>query len=493
MSLATIYKSYQAARDSQAKEGFAGEYEALVKSLNDNTATAGFQTPLVPADGSGVSSDAPYSPLIPQALDDLVGNLDFRPEHLKFWDWLPKKDAAQTVVDWATIVSNGDPWLDCAQAEGEVSSNDTSTSKKGSTRIKSYTQRREITDIANAVVLGKFAGVSTSQLEQLTKQGMLAMFKALEVDALFANSTAQQFKIDGVINQLKNASQYTNLDGSVVTMEYLEGLLRNLTSAPYYARPTHCFVPPKVYTTLSKQQNGMLIRKPDGQAVTYGFDDGNLQVTVGGTVLKIEELKFLDERGALPMPTSSQQAGKTVIAIPAFAVAAPGADAASKFAAGDAGTYHYASIVVGKDGSYAVSNYSGAAVSRAAVAAQSSLCTLTGDASYAGGYWVLCRTAKGAGAGSAADQTKFEIIARVAIPGAANVTFTDQNLIRNNCGRVLILRQDPEEIVCYKLISMFRKPLAQTGMTQPFALFTAVGLQVKVPEHQWLLENCGIN
>lgn len=475
----------------EALNKLKGEQDDIYKSLNAGTATAGFQTPLEGADGAGVSSNSPFSPLVPQSLDELVGNLDFRPEHLAFFNWLPKKDVKNTLIDWGTFVTNGDNWLDGALAEGELGSNDSSTVKKGSAKIKSYSNRREITDIANTVSLMNTPQpmVSTSQLETLTKAGMLQMHKNMEMDALHADGAEQVYKLNGVCAQLKAASQYDNLDGATVSMEYFEDKIRDLTSAPYYARPTHIFVPPKIYTSLSQQQNPMLRRAPDGKPVIYGIQEGGLKLTVGSTTVAIEELKFLDERNTMipPLPATGKGKSASAMLLPAMATAV-GVDAASKFVAGDVGVYKYAAVVVTADGSYKASNYVAAPCSETSVAGSRIRLTLTCNDTYDGGYWVILRAAKGV----AASQKAFEIIGRKAIPvgnGAANVIFDDNNLVRNGTYKCLILRQDPEEIVLYQLIKLFRTPLAKVSMTQPFALFTACGLQVKVPEHQWLLEN----
>lgn len=494
--LLTDYARAKAAWDDPA---FVAAVEAAQKQTTDDMlkavgqVEAGYQTPLVGADGSGTSTTHAYSPLVPQALDPLVGQLDFRASHLAFFDWLPKQDVKNTVYDWGVVVSNGDPWLDGAMPEGALGGNDVGSTKKGSTKIKSYTKRHEITDIAANVTLMNTSQpmVSTSQMEMLTKQGMLAMHRNLEVDALHAKASAQIYKMDGVISQLKAANQVDNLDGATISMEYLEEKIRDLTSAPYYARPTHIFVPPKIYTDLSHQQNPMLRRNPDGKPVLYGFGAGGLKVEVGDTVCVVQELKFLDEKNAMIAPASSAKAGpsKTTIPTPALTVAAAGVDAASKFAAGDVGTYKYAVAVFAPDGSYSMSNYTGAAVTGTSAAGSSNLLTITANAAFDGGYAVLFRCAKGV----TGTQKNFEVIGRVAMIDAAtsDTTFTDQNLVRNNSCKVLILRQDPEEVVLYQLIKLLRTPLAKTAMSQPFALFTACGLQVKVPEHQWLLENVG--
>ena len=501
MDIKKVWEQYNEAHQvwAPALAQYNEQQEEIAKSVAAGTAVAGYQTPLVPADGSGVSSSAQFSPLVPQALDNLVGQLDFRPEHLEFLAWLPTQDVKNTIVDWACDVTNGDVWLDGALAEGELGSNDISTTKKGSCKIKSYSNRREITDVANAVALMNTPQpmVSTSQLETTTKKGMLQIHKNIEMDMLYASQVAQQFKVDGVLAQLKaanvlGAACYENLNGATVDLEYFEEKLRDMVTAPIYARPTHCFVSPKLYTKLSKDQYAINRREAKGGPVNYGFKDGQLTVEVGDVSLTISAMISLDEKGSMPPPVASAGRGKTTVTLPSLAVAAAAPDADSKFAAGDAGVYKYAILVVAPDGSYKMSNYSGAAVSGTAVAANSNLLTLTGDASYSGGYGVIFRTPKGEGLGTSADKNKFEVIARVAIPGAGNVTFTDQNLIRNKCARALILRQDPEEIVKYDLIKLLRIPLPRPGMSQPFALFTACGLQVKVPEHQMLLENIGV-
>lgn len=497
MNLNQVLSHFGQAQASWSNPKYVEEYEAFLaedfqKSLANDTATAGFQTPLAAASGT------PFSPLVPQDLDALVGALDFRAEHLAFWDWLPKATAKNTVVDWAAVVTNGDPFLDGALAEGELGGNDTSTTKKGSCKIRSYSNRREITDIAQTVALMNSPTplVSTSQLEMLTRLGMLQLHKNLEIDALFAKNSAQVNKLDGVISQLEAANQYDNLNGATVSLEYFEDKIRDLTSAPYYARPTHIFVAPKVFTNLSKQQNAYLRREPNGKPVLIGFQDNGLKVTVGGTEVVVEQLKFLDQKGALPAPEAAAYkiAKSTDMADPAIALALGAPGSAPLFEAGDVGEYHYGVMVVGADGSYKMSNYSGAVKNITAVAGKSIVLTLTKQTTYAGGYAFIFRTAKStAGVALAADAQKasFEIIGRVAISANNDTVFTDLNTVRNNTSNVLILRKDPEEIVLYQLIKMFRKPLAPLAMSNPFALFTACGLQVKVPEHQWLLKNVG--
>lgn len=489
----TLYADYLASLGTD-RTGFE---EEIRKSIGGQVAIAGAQT-MQAADPA-----SEFSPLIPEALDEAVGQVDFRAKHLEFFDWLPKKDTKNTVTTWMKTVENGDPWIERAMSEGLISVNDNGRNDRGSTRIKSYVETRELTDIQNAVPLGgNSAGVPTAALAFQTDKGMLSLLRALERDAMFgAGYAAAVNKLDGIQPQLIRAGQYTNMNGSQVTMEQLEDQVRTLQSAPYYADPDTIFVDPKTWTSLSKQQVAMGRRAPDGSPVTYGFNqDNGLVVYAGNKKIPVKSLTFQNNQADAPPAFSGVKQnlaiGAEAPAIPTIGTGLggvegdviPGAfvDAASKFAAGDVGAYGYYVLAYSDTGAY---KGIAAALSITAEAGKSNKFKIKDPTS--GGttmYYHIFRTAAGA------DQTNiknFSYMTTVLKTDGDLTLVVDQNLVRNNTGSVMFLKQDVEEIALYQLIKMFRTPLAKTRMTQPFALFTACGLQVKVPEHQWLYTNVG--
>ena len=497
LNLDTLYTDY--ARAQAYPESYkSGLEEEIRKSIGGGVAIAGYQT------AAQADAASEFSPLIPEALDDIIGQVDFRAEQLEFFDWLPKKDTKNTVTTWMKTLENGDPWLERALSEGLISVNDNGKNKRDSTKIKSYVETRELTDIQNAVPLAgggaNGVGVPSSALAFQTTKGMLALHRALERDAMFGDSAACSNKIDGVQTQLKTAGQYTNMDGAQVTMEYLEDLVRTLQSAPYYGRPTDILVSPKIYTSLTKQQIAFGRRAMDGSSVTYGFDEkGGLVVLAGNQRIPVKPLVFQDNQADAPPAFGAKKENTAIGATAPDAPVVgnggggvegdvvPGAfvDAASKFGAGDVGVYGYYVLAYSDTGAYAgIAAAQSINIDAAGKIAKFKIKQGVAQAAY---YHVF-RTRKG---GDQAAIKSFQFLFSVAKTPADLTLIADYNNVRNDCGSVMVLRRDPEEIVLYQLIKMFRKPLAQTRMSQPFALFTACGLQVKVPEHQWLLTNVG--
>jgi hypothetical protein len=496
LNLDTLYSDY--ARAQAYPESYkSGLEEEIRKSIGGNVAIAGYQT------AAQADAASEFSPLVPEALDDIIGQVDFRAEQLEFFDWLPKKDTKNTVTTWMKTVENGDPWLERALSEGLISVNDNGRNTRGSTKIKSYVETRELTDIQNAVPLAgggaNGVGVPSSALAFQTTKGMLALHRALERDSMFGDATNNPNKIDGVQTQLKAAGQFTNMDGAQVTMEYLEDLVRTLQSAPYYGRPTDILVSPKIYTSLTKQQIAFGRRAMDGSSVTYGFDEkGGLVVLAGNQRIPVKPLVFQDNQADAPPAFGTVKENTAIGApAPAYPTIAAGfgsaASAVSYFGAGDVGVYYYHVVAYSDAGAYSTMALTAGAnaLTITSVAGQKNTFTIDNPTGATVLYYHIFRSRKGASAADGKDVKKLQFLFTVAKTVGGATVVNDINEVRNDSGSVMVLRRDPEEIVMYQLIKLFRKPLAQTRMSQPFALFTACGLQVKVPEHQWLLTNVG--
>jgi hypothetical protein len=483
----SLYQGYLEAQAS-APGQITGLEEEIRKSIGGNVAIADYQT----MQGASGAAGAEFSPLIPEALDPVVGQVDFKAQHLEFFDWLPKQDVKNTLVTFMKTVENGNRWIPRALMEGAISINNQSRNSRSSTRIKSYVETRELSDIQNAIPLaGGISGVPSAALAYQTTKGMLSLHRILEADALFGSGYDGNVNaLDGIQPQLIRAGQSENFDGAQVTMEYLEDRVRTMQSAPYYGDPTHIKVTPKVFTSLSKQQLAMGRRPMDGSGVKYGFNEkGGLVIKAGNREIPVEPMTFQDNQADAPpeFHTSLQNAAIDALAPPAPTLDAPASSVAGTgfFGAGDAGDYWYSVVACTEAGAYTVID---AKFKCTAVAGQVNFFEIAHNATNPPAYYLIFRTAKGA---SGLDVKQYHYIGTVAKVAGLKTPFTDAHTVRSQTGSVMILRQDPEEIVLYQLIKLFRKPLAQNRMTNPFALFTACGLQVKVPEHQWLITNVG--
>jgi len=487
----SLYQGYLEAQ-ATAPAQMTGLEEEIRKSIGGNVAIADYQT----MQGASATAGAEFSPLIPEALDPVVGQVDFKAQHLEFFDWLPKQDVKNTLVTFMKTVENGNRWIPRALMEGAISINNQSRNSRSSTRIKSYVETRELSDVQNAIPLaGGIAGVPSAALAYQTTKGMLSLHRILEADALFGSGHDGNVNaLDGIQPQLIRAGQYDNFDGAPVTMEYLEDKVRTMQSAPYYADPTHIKVTPKVFTSLSKQQLSFGRRPMDGSGVKYGFNEkGGLVIKAGNREIPVEPMTFQDNQADAPpdFGTSLQNAAIDALA-PLAPAASGGGDAPASvagtgfFGAADVGDYHYTVVACTESGAYSVI---AAKITITAVAGQVNKFYIAHPGSgVVPAYYLIFRSFMDSAGTVLRDYSYMTTVAKTA---GDKTPVIDTNSVRNKTGSVMILRQDPEEIVLYQLIKLFRKPLAQNRMTNPFALFTACGLQVKVPEHQWLLTNVG--
>jgi len=457
--------------------------ETIRKSLETGTVTAGVQTPTT------FGSAGQLSPLVNEDLDKLVSQIDFKAQHLAFFAWLPKADATQTIVQYVRWLSHGSAHIDNATMEGELAVQNVSSLARGSVQIKQYIETRGITDIGNAQ-MNTVGGsvVPTEPLVMQTQEGMLTLHRSLERDSLYGDAAVAEAKIDGVVTQLKTAGQYENLDGEQLTMELLEERVRDLQAAPNFGMPTHIFVVPKVYTALTKQQIAMARREMNGEGITYGFPNGALKILVGESILSVVPLIFLDDRAILPV--SSAMNNGTALAVVAInqQPAVTGAPVSgSLFGPADLGSYEYAVMAFGPNG---FTKWTQLTTQSMTVEGDSLTMKFTNDAAYT--YYKVFRTPVNTvlTGVEATDIKKYQLIATIKNAGGGTTTFVDLNAERTGCYKTLILRQDPAEICLYQLIKLMRIPLARVKAVQPFYLITAVGLALKVPEHNWLMTNC---
>ena len=514
-------------------EDFRKSMEDIQKSINPNF--AGFMSP----SSQGTAGD--FWAITPEDLDPLLSTLDFRAEHLGLLDFLPKQDAAQTVVQYPRLISHGDPWMDAATAEGEIAVADQTvlgrgSPAQGSVSIKQYSQVRSITDVLAHTQLGNYAKVPREPLQFTTQEAMLALMRLQERDAFFGmgmggtggsmaplagNSIAPApFQISGLVPQLMANGAFDNLDGSQLTMERLENQVRDLQAAPFYGQPTDILVTPDIFSSLSRQQDAMMRREPKGGDVIYGFGDDGLKVKVGSSILTVKPYIFLDDR-AIPPPLADRGATAEKPAVAAYAnqnaKMQVATSATSKFGAADAGFYAYGVVTQGPGGMRKVSIVPNSGVQNGiqgdsfvqVAAGQKVSFSVSADGANQTKYVRVFRTKAFATAadlktacGMVADGDspsntgwkQFQYLcgwaAQDGSGAAAAVAVVDDNLERTNCGKAMILRRDPASVCLYRLINLMRLPLARVNASQPFMLLTAIGLALKIPEQARLLTNC---
>lgn len=466
--------------------------DALKKSMTGGVAGVGYQT------APGMSGDD-VSPLLLQSVDDQLANATtYSDTDFVIFDRMPKDQAKQTLHEIRRHVSHGDRFIDMAAAEGEAGINDFSTFEADSVQIKFWTARREMSYVA-ANIPGQATLVKGSLLALYTKEAMTQLLRSVEIDTIHGDSALNPLKTDGLIKQIKAKGNVTDLNGRQLTFDAIERKLAEVSNVDVGAKPTHMFVTPNVWHDLSRQaQDGK--ERFDNTGTTHGrnFTFGSTGLEVfspdSNRRIKVEKAPFLDDQRAYSSPYDKKTAAlyasydpKGGFAPGAITVSSKsaGADASSKFAADDAGTFYYHIMGVNAYGHSAA-----VATSTQAVAAGEIATILLDVPSPAPKYYHVFRST----AGGAATTSRFLFSVAHNTSGAGGkVSIVDSNAVRQNCSRVLMLNlSGPEELAFYRLLPLARIPLAQVELKIPFVLFMSGACKVKVPEKQVLWENVGV-
>jgi len=459
----------------------------LVAALNDNlkkaqdASTVGYQTGAtnVP-DGGGLS------PLLPQSIDPVLTSLAIAQDELMMWKMLPKDTATQTLHEYRRRVKHGSLVQDHNVSEGSAGNNSSSTYDMKSVRIKFWSVRREITDVAAGLT-----GIAPASnlLTEHTNEAAFDLLRSVEMDTLFGDSDFISSKCDGVIKQIATYGKTEDLAGAPITLDRISLTLRKLaqpTSARGGVHPTHILTTHAIWNDLERQErkSGARFDKTTSEPKFY-FGAEAISVLGPKGNIPIIAVPFLDDQAIIGLPSDSAlDPNATAPATPTVVGGGTGvthpADAASKFLAADAGSYYYKVVAHNADGFSAP--YTSAAIPVAA--GEKVLFKFDIPGSKLPTYYRIYRSPKN---GAAADATY--LFSTKYATNAGLVEFSDLNAVKPNTGRVLFWTNDKDHVCFYRLLPMARIPLAKIQLTTPFSIFMSGAPQVKLPEKFYMMTN----
>ena len=452
------------------------EHEWLRKSL-DGVQSAGFQTP--------VSGGNDLTPLVLQSIDDQLTEFVFRLEALNFVGTLNRARATNTVHEWRPLTSRGNEYRSAARVEGLTGGNDQTVTDYGAVRLKSYVNRREITDVLGSLT---GVGVSTSLLNLETTNATMLLRQALEFDSLYGDASANALEFTGAIPSIVAQGNYTDMHDAngvrQLSLPEIEERLRYLETDKYfYARPTHVWAPPRVLSSLSKEINPQLRQDNEARKRTAAFGADAFEVRTSQALLPVGACQMLGTWRDRLVPTAPSADANRPSA-PSVSAAA-GSHASSRFFANDAGDYKY--VVVKYNSSGGFTPATGGNIVTVTVAADDRVAlTINDDADTdTTVYYQVYRTGK-----DVTDATTAQWIGKFA-RGAVGVdtVIYDYNYVLPGHFDVIITQQDPSSMEMVQLLDLMRVPLAKVEMTTPFAVFTNCALAMKAPQKMWVFRN----
>lgn len=430
------------------QQGFGLASWSDVESLN-KALSAGSDRP--PSTGGGA--------LRVESLEATLRVTTFAQNNIKLWKTIPKLPAFSTVEEYNILDQYGAD-AGAFTLEGELPETQDSSYNRKVAFVKFLGTTREVTHPMTLVrpAHGNVIGIETMN-------GAVWLLERLERALFNARSDLVSQEFDGVAKQILDGSGVTNpwtTDpvNSKNTVIDLRG--RGMSEDPVedaanfivqnYGTPTDLFFAPKAGSDLAKSfyprervnlpyptdgRVGMAVSAMVTQAGLVGFNQDIFLRSGGNNGVK-----------TAPTTATSSKAPATPTSIVS---AAPGADAASKFVAADAGVYQYRVTAVNRFGESAPVNDAGPPT---IAAGESTALTITGNGgSYPATAFKIYRSRVGAAVGTAQYVTTVPAVADAA-------TYTDRNWYIPGTSQAFMLQQNLQSLSFRQLAPMMKIPLA---------------------------------
>lgn len=456
------------------------DLQKLNEVLRKST-TAGYQ------DTSGViGADAgSLSPLMPQSLENVLASATYSMDAIQLWRNMPKIQVGQTVHEYNVIKDHG---LDLSpfMAEGGVPAANKSEYERKFVKIKYMAELREITDVASTI--NPLVGPNPTALAEETERGTLRLMQKVERELWHGDESANALGFDGVIKQISaDSNSVTDKAGGAVDPEFLQGLLSEVFAAPRYGAPDTIYVEPRIHGDLIKQTNDLgrfNTISQSGGSFTFGAGDLKIMGPYGPIAVKAAPFLF----NSWEAPAQGSGSGPAAPTVAALA----GNNAASKFAAGDAGDFHYKVVAVSNATGYSAPTQldtdanTGGVQPIAIAAGESNTLTIT-PAAAGVDFFRIYRSEAGGAVGSE------KLIGQVAASGTNAVNFVDHNEQRPGKSSIVMVKHDPSVMRFARLLDFIRRPLAEVKTTRPFLLMLFGAPIVSVPSKCHVIKNVGLS
>lgn len=456
---------------------------ADLNNLNDalrKSTSAGYQTP------AGVDSSASLSPLMPQSMENVLASATYSMEAVQLWRNIPKIQVGQTVHEYNVIKDHG---LDLSpfMAEGGKPAANKSEYERKFVKIKYMAEMREITDVASTI--NPLVGPNPTALAEETERGTLRLMQKVERELWHGDESANALGFDGVIKQISsNSDSVTDQAGSAATPKFLQELLSEVFAAPRYGAPDTIYVEPRIHGDLIKQTNDFgrfnTMSQSNG---SFTFGAGDLKIMGPYGPISVKAAPFLFNSWDAP---SAGSLGEGAPGAPS--VTATAAGAGSKFAAADAGDYHYKIVAVSNAKGYSAAVQldtdanTGGAQPITVAAGNSVTLTISGGANGVDFYRIY-RSAKDGAVGSE------KLIGQIKAEADKSASFVDANGTRPNTSSIVMVKHDPSVLRFARLLDFIRRPLAEVATTRPFLLMLFGAPIVSVPSKCHVINNVGLS
>lgn len=471
--------------------------EDLIK-MNEvlRKSTAGYQT----AAGTSGGQAGELSPLIPQSIENVLSTATYGMSELALWNKIPKTNVTQTLHEYAVVKDWGydlDPFIsEGGGSEADFATNNSSYERK-SVKIKYMAERRQISDVASLVGL---IGDNRQAIAQETLSGTMSLMRKVERQLWHGSEALNAAGFDGICKQIKdNAPKNVyDLAGKAPTPLLLQEILGEVYSAPNYGRPDTIYVEPRIHAELIKQsvesgRHDQFMVQQASNGLTFGASQLSIMAPYGA--VPIVAAPFLHYCSNMPSVGSGGAGAPLTPTFVAGQTPAAANNAASKFAAGDAGDYIYGVVAVSALGisSPLVRQNAGADVAVTVAAGQAVSFQITAMSNAGNGgvkYFRIYRSLKNGARNTA------QLIKEIPNTGA-NLTVTDLNDgadgSKYNTSKIVFAQHDPTIFEFARLLDFLRRPLAEVATVKPFLLMLFGSPIVKVPSKMFMIENAGIN
>lgn len=376
----------------------------------------------------------------------------FRNEHIRFWRSIPKIPAKNTVEEHNELSSyaeNEDTgWID----EIDLPEDDSSTYERKYAVVKFLGTTRSVSHVST--VIDSAIG---NVIAQETANGTLKLLKLLERALFYGDSSLSALQFDGfekLITDNAPASNIIDMRGLPLSEDALNDAALTIFDAPNYGTPTDLYLNPKVKADLCKaffpKERYDLFQKTSKGMV--GLDIKGFTSGAGDVMFQPDV--FINDGGPAPTAAVGDAAKRPGTPTVSTAATTP-ADAASQFAADDAGDYFYVIVACNRYGKSApVVLVAGPTAVTVAAGDKITWGVTPGGATSVEWYEVY-RTPKDGASG-----TERRILRIPNTAGAGEETLNDYNASLPGCTSAFMFQMNTDSLSFKQLAPMVKIPLA---------------------------------
>lgn len=421
-------------------------------------------------------------PLRVESLEATLKVTAYKMAHLSFYRNIPQLPAYNTVEEHNELSSYGEnpdaSWI----AEGQLPNEDSSIFERKYSIVKFLGVTRKVSHVATTIKTAPGIGAAIN-IE--TINGTMHLLKMLERGLFYGDSSLSALQFDGFEKLMNDNCPSTNIidmRGEPLSEDVLTDATLTASDAPNYGLITDAYMNPKVKADLVKTFY------PKERQPTLNAGTGKVGLDVTGFVSPAGEVNFnsnvfITDGGAA---NAAAIGDATVIpGTPTITTAATSpADAASQFAADDAGDYYYKIVACNRYGKSARVAVGAGAVTVSAGDKVTFGVTPGGSTSVE--WYELYRTQK-----NGAALTERLILRIPNTTGAAEFTVNDYNANLPYCTSVFLFQMNREALSFKQLAPMVKIPLAVVDLNIRWAQVLYGTPVLYAPGKVVLLKNVG--